>query len=622
MPKLEAGGRRLRALRLVLFATMFVACVLKLTPGWSQSPVLTEQVDIDQQKLQAGDYPVHKVLESGGQFFSTPYLPYDKETGKGDGYGEGPDGPRRRQIAAFYPPGGPEYPFLRMNGLDSQSCFECHNSMGSYVVPGTKSGALMRQPGSVGGSAGSNSNAFINPDFKEPITLFIRQPPHIFGTGYTQQLAAEITQDLAALRGAARILAKKRPGVPQEVALTSKGMGYGRFRTTYTGKGAVVLGCPDLCAGETPETSTLGETGYTDEVAQVQGVPCDLIVRPFQWKGISSSVRHFARDAMDFHLSMQAVEKYGDTDCDKDGKRREVSLGNVSALVSFVTMMRPPQQVLPENQAERLSALLGEQIFRGKATDPALQGRLTGAMCATCHVTSLTLRKPELFVDNPGPADVTEADCKNLDAGLISPVASHDQLESHRLIEARLRRVRPRVEAAATTSPAELAQALLQELEALNAAEPPPGYTINLTHPGNPEDVPAYVYPRLKPKANGTVSVPLLSDLKVHNMGLRLQDRRKQGADVAGLCIARPLFLTRPLWGVADTGPWLHDGRALTIRDAILFHEGTGSEANPIVQAFRRLTPAEQQAVVDFLLTMRLPVQNGLEIQEYVTGLE
>ena len=31
-------------------------------------------------------------------------------------------------------------------------------------------------------------------------------------------------------------------------------------------------------------------------------------------------------------------------------------------------------------------------------------------------------------------------------------------------------------------------------------------------------------------------------------------------------------FLTPELWGVGTTGPWLHDGRALTLRQAILFH--------------------------------------------------
>jgi len=605
-----------------VLAALLLAGLSGLYPGWSQSPVFSEAVDIDQQKLQQGEYPLFKVLESGGQFFSTPYIPYDRETQQGDGYGEGPDGPRQAQIAAFYPPDASQYRFLRLNGLDSQSCYECHNSIGSYTEPGSKTGALMRKPGSVGGGAGSNSNAFINPAFPEPITMFIRQPPMVFGTGYTQQMATEITRELAIWRGAARILAKKTPGVPVELPLTSKGLSFGRFRTTYTGKAAVVRGCDDLCTGETPDTTTFGENGYTDDVAGVDGVACDLIVRPFQWKGISSSIRHFARDATDFHFSMQAVEKYGDLDCDRDGKRQEVSLGNVSALVSFVTMTRPPQQILPEGEAARRSVALGEEIFRGRSANPVLQARLSGAMCATCHVPTMRLNKAELFIENPGPAQVGPGDCKDLDAGLVDPVDSHAELAAFQITEQRVRQVRPQLESLATTNPAELAQALREALEQLDASAPLPGYRINLNHPGTPSEVPAYVYPRLQPKPNGSVAVPLFSDLRQHNMGVQLADRAKQGADVAGICIAKRLFLTRPLWGVADTGPWLHDGRALTLKEAILHHEGDGSEANPIIRAFRQLTPDEQQAVVDFLLTLRLPVQPGLEIQEYLDDPE
>src|SRR5215213_4775966 len=114
-----------------VLAALLLAGLSGLYPGWSQSPVFSEPVDIDQQKLQQGEYPLSKVLESGGQFFSTPYIPYDRETQQGDGYGEGPDGPRQAQIAAFYPPDASQYRFLRLNGLDSQSCFECHNSIGS-----------------------------------------------------------------------------------------------------------------------------------------------------------------------------------------------------------------------------------------------------------------------------------------------------------------------------------------------------------------------------------------------------------------------------------------------------------------------------------------------------------
>jgi CxxC motif-containing protein (DUF1111 family) len=78
------------------------------------------------------------------------------------------------------------------------------------------------------------------------------------------------------------------------------------------------------------------------------------------------------------------------------------------------------------------------------------------------------------------------------------------------------------------------------------------------------------------------------------------------------VCIPVRFFLTRPLWGVADTGPWLHDGRATSLMEAILMHGDTasksGSEAAKIIDAFKALSPADQQAVVNLLLSFRLPV--------------
>ena len=609
--------RRSPLVRRAVLAGLLVTLLGGLQAAHAQSPVISPQVDIDQIKLQRGEYPLYKVLESGGQFFSVPYLPYDATTGQGDGYGEGPDGPRHHQIRDFYPPAAPEYPFLRLNGLDSQSCYECHNSIGTYTEPGSKTGAQLRKPGSAAGSAGSNSNAFINPNFPGDITLFIRQPPHVFGSGYTQQLGVEIYEDLARQRSAARVAAKRHPGAQQQVALKSKGMSFGVFKTTYTGGAAKVVGCDDLCAGETPQQASFGEAGYVDDVRGVQGVACDLVVRPFQWKGISSSLRHFVRDAMDFHFSMQAVEKYGDLDCDLDGKRREVSLGNVSAITSFIGMTRPPQQVLPTDPEMLQRVRRGEEIFRGRSADPAVQSRLTGEMCATCHRPSMTLQTPKFFVLNPGPGPL--ADCRKLDAGLVDPVPAHSQLIAFQQVEGRIRQVRPQAEALPTDDLDALDRAIDAALDQLDATNPLPGYTIDLSHPGVPSEVPAYVYPRLRPEADGSVSVPLFSDLKQHDMGNQLADRAKQGSDVAGICIDRPLFLTRALWGVADTGPWLHDGRALTLRDAILLHAGRGSEANPIIEAFtNNLSAEEQQDVVDFLLTLHLPVAPGLEVQEYV----
>ena len=55
---------------------------------------------------------------------------------------------------------------------------------------------------------------------------------------------------------------------------------------------------------------------------------------------------------------------------------------------------------------------------------------------------------------------------------------------------------------------------------------------------------------------------------------------------------------TPPLWGVADTAPYLHDGRAATLTDAIRMH---GGEAAPSRDMFLSSAKADQLALLAFL---------------------
>ena len=57
-------------------------------------------------------------------------------------------------------------------------------------------------------------------------------------------------------------------------------------------------------------------------------------------------------------------------------------------------------------------------------------------------------------------------------------------------------------------------------------------------------------------------------------------------------------FRTQPLWGVRFHGPWLHDGRAGSMHEAILLH---GGEAQAIRDAYSNLSAAEQDLVIQFL---------------------
>ncbi len=61
---------------------------------------------------------------------------------------------------------------------------------------------------------------------------------------------------------------------------------------------------------------------------------------------------------------------------------------------------------------------------------------------------------------------------------------------------------------------------------------------------------------------------------------------------------------TPPLWGVADSAPYFHDGGSDTLQNAIFRHEG---EAMEVKLAYRRLSRPEQEEVIAFLLTLKAP---------------
>jgi CxxC motif-containing protein (DUF1111 family) len=60
-------------------------------------------------------------------------------------------------------------------------------------------------------------------------------------------------------------------------------------------------------------------------------------------------------------------------------------------------------------------------------------------------------------------------------------------------------------------------------------------------------------------------------------------------------------FRTAPLWGVGQSAPYLHDGRAATLADAIAAHDG---EARGARDWFLQLGPSGTSALVEFLRSL------------------
>ncbi|MEX1361862.1 MAG: di-heme oxidoredictase family protein, partial [Nannocystaceae bacterium] len=86
--------------------------------------------------------------------------------------------------------------------------------------------------------------------------------------------------------------------------------------------------------------------------------------------------------------------------------------------------------------------------------------------------------------------------------------------------------------------------------------------------------------------------VPLYSDLLLHDMGPELDD------GIVQQLASGSEFRTAPLWGIVAAAPYLHDGRADTLDQAIVWH---GGEAHASREAYQALSDDERGDVIAFL---------------------
>jgi CxxC motif-containing protein (DUF1111 family) len=91
------------------------------------------------------------------------------------------------------------------------------------------------------------------------------------------------------------------------------------------------------------------------------------------------------------------------------------------------------------------------------------------------------------------------------------------------------------------------------------------------------------------------IDAPIFTDMLLHNMGDELSDGM-----VDGEAQSRD-WRTAPLIGLRFNTLFLHDGRAHTIEEAILLHDGKGSEAAGSIALFRALSPSDHDALLAFV---------------------
>jgi len=332
-------------LQLALLFALPVGSFAQNPPGErsAMSDLQMSQEDIANERISP-----YRLRRIGGLLFSTPFT-------KLDGFGHGPVSAHEPDLLETRPTLQGNGTFLRLNGLDAQTCMECHSVLSNASVPfrfgvggvGSGSANVMAKVTWVDPTSGGEENfagRFIN-------------PPFVFGSGGVELLGKEMTLDLQQLRAQAQ----QSPGT--RVALVTKGVSFGSISCQQDG---------------------------TCDTSQVAGVDADLVIRPFGRKGEFATVRAFDAEAMNFHFGMEPVEMVGaGVDRDGDGVTNEVTIGQISALHIFNTTLTPPLMHLSSDAQD------GQELFEHIG-------------CADCHIPALTTNSPMLSYSFPEvPTDPT-----------------------------------------------------------------------------------------------------------------------------------------------------------------------------------------------------------------------
>lgn len=283
-------------------------------------------------ELTSGAYSLKDIRRRGLEIFNTPFN-FD------DGFGDGPVNPLDPAMFGGRPTTNGTW--LRLNGLDAQTCQECHAFNSLATVPptlgiaGVAGIANTAMPLTTSIDAGDTDGSGI-----AEVNGRLINPPFLFGSGGIELAGKEMTMDLQVLKAQAQA----NPGTV--VALVTKGVSFGSI-------------------------SYDPMTGF--DMSQVQGIDHDLVVRPFGRKGEFSSIRQFDIGALQFHMGMQPDELVGvGVDADGDGVVGEIIDGELTALHVFNTNLEKPVEV----------GTTRPDVTRGRAMFAQLG-------CVTCHVPAL-----------------------------------------------------------------------------------------------------------------------------------------------------------------------------------------------------------------------------------------
>lgn len=217
-----------------------------------------------------------------------------------------------------------------------------------------------------------------------------RNPLALWGSGWVELIAHEMTQELQQQR-AQGIQQAKQERKQIQIELKSKGTEFG--------------------------TLTILPTGEVQ--SQLEGIDPDLTIKPFGWRGVFKNLRDFVEVSAHKHFTLQSegllrtpppevllnLELQGPPDpqdLDQDGVRRELTDGQIDALVAFLATLDAPIFEVPTEIQIREPFFVGEAkvVPAPELTLKWQEGaRLFDQLgCAGCHTPMMPLKSSEYIL--------------------------------------------------------------------------------------------------------------------------------------------------------------------------------------------------------------------------------
>jgi hypothetical protein len=264
--------------------------------------------------------------------------------------------------------------FNRISGPDTNSCSGCHNKpdiggggdiVGNVFVLGQRFDfATFDSLDPVPTRGGVDEVG--KPVFLQTIADS-RKTIGMFGSGYLEMVARQMTADLQSIRDNTPLGASQ--------ALVSKGVSFGMITHNTDG---------------TWDTSKVVGLAPPATATSATKAP-DLIIRPYHQASNVISVRQFTNNAFNHHHGIQSEERFGiGADPDGDGFVNELTRADVTAATIFQITLPVPGRVIPNDPDIRHAIKNGARKFREIG-------------CADCHLPSLPLDKEGWIYSEPNP---------------------------------------------------------------------------------------------------------------------------------------------------------------------------------------------------------------------------